>query len=90
LADTYNAEHSSLYFPDATKAEGGYPVIDGPVHSANGLLTKSATEVDILGKGLQNEVGEYNCFLNVIIQVATTIPFLLFHGGNSSICDAVV
>lgn len=67
--DTYNAEHSSLYFPDATKAEGGYPVIiDGPVHSANGLLTKSATEVDILGKGLQNEVGEYNCFLNVIIQ----------------------
>lgn len=66
--DTYNAEHSSLPFLDGTKAEGGYPVIDGPVYSANGLLTKSVTEVDILGKGLLNEVGEYNCFLNVIIQ----------------------
>lgn len=66
--DTYNAEHSSLHFPDATKAGGGYPIIDGPVHSKNGLFTKTATEVDMLGKGLQNEVGEYNCFLNVIIQ----------------------
>lgn len=79
MADTFNAEHSSLHFPDGTKAEGGYPVIDGPVYSANDLLTKSVTEVDILGKGLLNEVGEYNCFLNVIIQVVTTIPFLLFH-----------
>lgn len=66
--DTFNAEHSSLHFPDGTKAEGGYPVIDGPVYSANDLLTKSLTEVDLLGKGLLNEVGEYNCFLNVIIQ----------------------
>ncbi|RID58408.1 hypothetical protein BRARA_F01712 [Brassica rapa] len=29
----------------------------------------SSTEVGIFGTGLQNEVGEYNCFLNVIIQV---------------------
>ncbi|KAH0922294.1 hypothetical protein HID58_022312 [Brassica napus] len=28
----------------------------------------SSTEVGIFGTGLQNEVGEYNCFLNVIIQ----------------------
>ncbi|CAH8351983.1 unnamed protein product [Eruca vesicaria subsp. sativa] len=28
----------------------------------------SSTEICIYGTGLQNEVGEYNCFLNVIIQ----------------------
>ncbi|CAN6823680.1 unnamed protein product [Brassica oleracea] len=28
----------------------------------------TSTEVGIFGTGLQNEVGEYNCFLNVIIQ----------------------
>ncbi|KAF8087042.1 hypothetical protein N665_0601s0008 [Sinapis alba] len=30
--------------------------------------SRSSTEVGIFGTGLQNEVGEYNCFLNVIIQ----------------------
>lgn len=25
---------------------------------------------DVYGTGLKNEVGEYNCFLNVIIQVS--------------------
>lgn len=32
--------------------------------------SQSSTGVAMLGTGLQNEVGEYNCFLNVIIQVA--------------------
>lgn len=27
---------------------------------------------DVYGTGLKNEVGEYNCFLNVIIQVGVT------------------
>lgn len=31
--------------------------------------SQSSTEVVIFGTGLQNEIGEYNCFLNVIIQV---------------------
>lgn len=31
----------------------------------------TSTEVGIFGTGLQNEVGEYNCFLNVIIQVTS-------------------
>ncbi|KAJ0241687.1 hypothetical protein HA466_0210770 [Hirschfeldia incana] len=30
--------------------------------------SQSSTEVGIFGTGLQNEIGEYNCFLNVIIQ----------------------
>lgn len=31
--------------------------------------TVDANHADVIGTGLQNEVGEYNCFLNVIIQV---------------------
>ncbi|KAG2679123.1 hypothetical protein I3843_11G036300 [Carya illinoinensis] len=30
--------------------------------------TVDANHADVIGTGLQNEVGEYNCFLNVIIQ----------------------
>ncbi|CAL9247237.1 unnamed protein product [Arabidopsis halleri] len=32
------------------------------------IESRSSTGVAIFGTGLQNEVGEYNCFLNVIIQ----------------------
>lgn len=28
-------------------------------------------DVEELGKGLRNEIGQYNCFLNVVIQVAS-------------------
>lgn len=39
----------------------GAKTIEVAVDNANG--------VDTVGTGLQNEIGEYNCFLNVIIQV---------------------
>jgi len=32
-------------------------------------MVKNVNEADVFGTGLKNEVGEYNCFLNVIIQV---------------------
>lgn len=35
-------------------------------------------KIDTLGSGLQNEVGEYNCFLNVIIQVGTNFTYICF------------
>lgn len=35
----------------------------------------------IFGTGLQNEVGEYNCFLNVIIQVTHTSHKLFVFSG---------
>eukprot|EP01018_Ginkgo_biloba_P016270 Gb_39086 [translate_table: standard] len=66
--DTYNAEHSLLLIPPVAQAQGGYLVTDGAVQVASSSLTNVVTEVDKFGKGLQNEVGEYNCFLNVIIQ----------------------
>lgn len=40
----------------------------------------SSTEVGIFGTGLQNEVGEYNCFLNVIIQVTSISKLFDFSG----------
>ncbi|XP_057857330.2 uncharacterized protein LOC131066556 isoform X1 [Cryptomeria japonica] len=66
--DAYNAKHSSLSLHEATKTEGGYPMTDGIIQTSSVLPLKVGTEVETFGKGLQNEVGEYNCFLNVIIQ----------------------
>nr|XP_011464559.1 PREDICTED: uncharacterized protein LOC101311291 isoform X2 [Fragaria vesca subsp. vesca] len=34
----------------------------------NEIRVETASDIDVLGTGLKNEVGEYNCFLNVIIQ----------------------
>ncbi|KAK8587419.1 hypothetical protein V6N13_086406 [Hibiscus sabdariffa] len=36
--------------------------------SANAVSSEGLIETDVFGRGLLNEVGEYNCFLNVIIQ----------------------
>lgn len=36
---------------------------------ADGVMCENVNEVDLVGLGLQNEVGEYNYYLNVIIQV---------------------
>ncbi|XP_057952027.1 uncharacterized protein LOC131146434 [Malania oleifera] len=45
-----------------------FPEADYFGASQNEVMMKSANESDIYGTGLKNEVGEYNCFLNVIIQ----------------------
>lgn len=40
---------------------------------------------NLLGTGLRNEVGEYNCFLNVIIQVGISkVNFPIFYYNNCS------
>ena len=39
--------------------------------------TDNVNGATLLGTGLKNEVGEYNCFLNVIIQVALLKVFHL-------------
>lgn len=40
---------------------------DSNVSCSEGMT--EVNEMDAYGTGLKNEVGEYNCFLNVIIQV---------------------
>lgn len=42
---------------------------DGFQISTKGVSVTVESGKDVLGTGLKNEVGEYNCFLNVIIQV---------------------
>lgn len=42
----------------------------------NDIRVENASDIDVLGTGLKNEVGEYNCFLNVIIQVLLIQSYL--------------
>ena len=46
-------------------------------------MTETLDQMDVYGTGLKNEIGEYNCFLNVIIQVwyRNLFPVLLCHCG---------
>lgn len=48
----------------------GFPQVEDSTDDVNGATS--------LGTGLRNEVGEYNCFLNVIIQVALLKSFFQF------------
>ena len=41
--------------------------------SLNVVTLQPVDGADIYGTGLKNEIGEYNCFLNVIIQVSQKI-----------------
>lgn len=43
--------------------------MDGPDVLVNEITPEILNGADGYGTGLKNEVGEYNCFLNVIIQV---------------------
>lgn len=46
-----------------------YSELDGPDVLVNEFTPEILNGADGYGAGLKNEVGEYNCFLNVIIQV---------------------
>lgn len=46
------------------------------VGSLTGAVETPLKGVEEVGKGLRNEIGQYNCFLNVVIQVAFSISNL--------------
>lgn len=46
-----------------------YGKVDSNGVPSNELNVENVQGADMFGTGLKNEVGEYNCFLNVIIQV---------------------
>ncbi|XP_057988457.1 uncharacterized protein LOC110654340 isoform X2 [Hevea brasiliensis] len=54
---------SSLGMPENIPLE-----VNGSGVSPNEIPIENVNETDVVGTGLQNDVGEYNCFLNVIIQ----------------------
>ncbi|XP_038725297.1 uncharacterized protein LOC120016543 isoform X2 [Tripterygium wilfordii] len=66
--DTYQAHKkmpvvSSLKVPQMNTLEANNFGV-----SLHEIATENANGIDVYGTGLKNEVGEYNCFLNVIIQ----------------------
>lgn len=75
VSDAYQAHQklplvSSLRMPQRMSHE-----VDDVGLSPDDVVIKNMSGADMLGTGLKNEVGEYNCFLNVIIQV-TVIPLV--------------
>ncbi|KAL5544361.1 hypothetical protein UlMin_008145 [Ulmus minor] len=65
--DTFQAHTKPLSVPSLLKPRRISGEVDGSVVS-NGVAVDGISEGDVFGTGLKNEVGEYNCFLNVIIQ----------------------
>ncbi|XVE54864.1 hypothetical protein DITRI_Ditri03aG0116900 [Diplodiscus trichospermus] len=66
--DTYQAQQK---FPLASSLRTAQRVplqVNNHGVSPNQVSSEGLNETDLFGTGLQNEVGEYNCFLNVIIQ----------------------
>ncbi|KAK8686155.1 hypothetical protein V6N13_125182 [Hibiscus sabdariffa] len=64
-ADLKKAVRQSL---DTYQAQRAPLQVNNHGISSNDLSNEGLNETDVFGTGLQNEVGEYNCFLNVIIQ----------------------
>lgn len=69
FADTFEA-HKRLPTVSSLKT---LQKVSGEVDNVGGVpndvQVDNVGEGDVFGTGLKNEVGEYNCFLNVIIQV---------------------
>lgn len=73
FADTFQAHKkippvSNLKSPQRISGE-----VDNSGAVPSDVQASNMNRVDVLGTGLKNEVGEYNCFLNVIIQVGAVL-----------------
>lgn len=65
-----DAFHAHQKFP-LMASSGGQRMISETGDLSNEISFGNVKEMDdVYGTGLKNEVGEYNCFLNVIIQVS--------------------
>lgn len=71
LLDSFNAEQKLPLGANKGKLQKLFPEMGNSVVLPNEVITSDIDGVDVYGTGLRNEVGEYNCFLNVIIQVCT-------------------
>lgn len=71
LLDSFIAEQKSPLGANKGKLQKLYPEMGNSVVLPDEVITSDIDGVDVYGTGLRNEVGEYNCFLNVIIQVCT-------------------
>lgn len=71
LLDSFIAEQKLPLGANKGKLQKLYPEMGNSVVLPDEVITSDIDGVDVYGTGLRNEVGEYNCFLNVIIQVCT-------------------
>lgn len=66
MLDVFHAHRKLPLLPSSGNGQNVFP-------KAGTLCNTSSfadvNKMDVYGTGLKNEVGEYNCFLNVIIQV---------------------
>ncbi|KAF3655732.1 putative LOB domain-containing protein 27-like [Capsicum annuum] len=67
VRQSLDAFHAHQKFPLMASA-GAQRMISETGDLGNEISFGSVKEMDVYGTGLKNEVGEYNCFLNVIIQ----------------------
>ncbi|XP_022738696.1 uncharacterized protein LOC111291303 isoform X2 [Durio zibethinus] len=66
--DTYQAQQKLPLTSSLRTAQRVPLQVNNHGVSPNEVSSEDLNETDVFGTGLQNEVGEYNCFLNVIIQ----------------------
>ncbi|XWS60629.1 hypothetical protein CRYUN_Cryun07bG0051700 [Craigia yunnanensis] len=66
--DTYQAQQCLPLASSSRTAQRVPLQVNNHGVSQNEVSSEGLNETDVFGTGLQNEVGEYNCFLNVIIQ----------------------
>ncbi|GAB2240662.1 hypothetical protein Droror1_Dr00021180 [Drosera rotundifolia] len=66
--DMYEARRKNHFVPVSRTGRRTPEALDDSVATSTEEITKISNGLDVYGTGLQNDVGEYNCFLNVIIQ----------------------
>lgn len=66
MLDMFHAHKKLPLLPSPGNEQKVFPKA-GTLGNANSF--EDVNKMDAYGTGLKNEVGEYNCFLNVIIQV---------------------
>lgn len=67
MPDTFHAHQKLPLIPRSGTAQISEMANLGV--SCEDVATGIVNGIEVYGTGLKNEVGEYNCFLNVIIQV---------------------
>lgn len=87
ISDTFHAHKN---FPTSRMPQKLLSVVDNGAVLSHETKDENVNGAELYGLGLKNEVGEYNCFLNVIIQVSLTSPsFSVTVSGNLTIYNVI-
>ena len=73
MLDTFKARQKFPLVPNSRFIKPCLQIADSLGTEAADVSSVNVNELDVFGAGLQNKIGEYNCFLNVIIQVGDSI-----------------